>query len=163
MTQYKYGLKSKHELFKSDIKYHGVFSINYRLVIPGVIAFYAETSTVQQNLPRKAVVFFKNIILNSGGAYDATTGKFTAPNNGIYFFSWTIATAAGNWFSTEIVLNDKIFGRNHVNGKSSSPNYESGSATAIIKVERDDKVWIRVYDEKGYAYAEWSSFSGFQL
>ncbi|XP_062619586.1 heavy metal-binding protein HIP-like [Saccostrea cucullata] len=121
----------------------------------GVIAFNALlTDNTHQS---KAVIIFKKITLNSGNAYNATTGKFTAPVDGIYSFSWTIATDAGQRLSTEIIHIDKPVSYNHVYG-----NYETGSTTANIEMKKNEQVWIRAY-EGGFALTDWSSFSGFQL
>ncbi|XP_062604463.1 complement C1q tumor necrosis factor-related protein 3-like, partial [Saccostrea cucullata] len=128
-----------------------------------IIAFHARIEKFKQNLAFKAVVIFGKVTLNAGKAYDGSTGKFTAPVNGIYSFTWTIATTPGRRFSTAIVRDDEIIGYNHVNGKVGSNNSESGSATAIIKMAKSDKVWIRVQEHGEYAYALWSSFSGFLL
>ncbi|XP_062602403.1 complement C1q tumor necrosis factor-related protein 2-like [Saccostrea cucullata] len=129
----------------------------------GVIAFNALLTSDQQRPANKAVIIFKKVTLNSGNAYDATTGKFTAPVDGIYSFTWTIATDAGKYLSTEILMNGKPVSYNHVNGRSGSSNYESGSATANIEMKKNDQVWIRAYEGGGYARYTWSSFSGFQI
>ncbi|XP_062579308.1 adiponectin-like [Saccostrea cucullata] len=129
----------------------------------GVIAFNALLTADQQRPTKKAVIIFKKVILNSGNAYDATTGKFTAPADGIYSFTWTIATDAGKYLNTEILMNCKPFSYNHVNGRDGSSNYESGSATANIEMKKNDEVWLRAYDGGGYARDTRSSFSGFQI
>ncbi|XP_061195619.1 heavy metal-binding protein HIP-like [Saccostrea echinata] len=128
----------------------------------GVIAFNALLTADQKRPAKRAVIIFKKVTLNSGNAYDATTGKFTAPADGIFSFTWTIATNSGHLLSTEIVNNDKPVSYNHVNGRHGNHNYETGSTTANIEMKKNEKVWIRAYED-GYARPTWSSFSGFQL
>jgi hypothetical protein len=121
-------------------------------------------SSTQQNLGNYAVVPFGKVTLNAGSAYNGKTGIFTAPTDGIYSFTWTILTQPGYYFNTEIVLNGNIVGYNHVDGKSSSAQHEASSTTALIRMKRKDKVWIRTHGNQGqYAFANWSSFSGFQM
>jgi hypothetical protein len=121
-------------------------------------------SSALSNLGNYAVVPFGKVTLNSGSAYNGKTGIFTAPRDGIYSFTWTILTQPGYRFDTEIVLNGNIVGYSYVNGKANSAQYESSSSTAVIRMKRKDKVWIRTHGKYGqYAYADWSSFSGFQM
>jgi hypothetical protein len=117
-----------------------------------------------QNLGNNVVVVFGKVTLNSGSAYDSNSGIFTAPRDGIYSFTWTILTAPGNHFHTQIVINGKIVSYNYVDGKTGGSQYASSSTTAVIRMKKQDKVWIRTHGSNGkYAHAEWSSFSGFQL
>ncbi|XP_048769778.2 heavy metal-binding protein HIP-like [Ostrea edulis] len=130
----------------------------------GLIAFHARTSSAIQNPGSYAVVVFGKVTLNSGSAYNGNTGIFTAPTDGIYSFTWTIMTKLGSRFNTEIVINRNIVGYNHADGKHGSSQYESSSTTAVIRMKKKDKVWIRTHGSTGeYAYMDWSSFSGFQL
>ncbi|XP_061177205.1 heavy metal-binding protein HIP-like [Saccostrea echinata] len=87
----------------------------------GLIAFNALLTADQQRPAKNAVIIFKKVTLNSGNAYNAATGKFTAPGNGIYSFTWTIATNAGKYLSTEIVINDKPFSYNHETAEMAVP------------------------------------------
>ncbi|XP_061176930.1 heavy metal-binding protein HIP-like [Saccostrea echinata] len=129
-----------------------------------IIAFHSLLSKRQENLGTNVVVVFGNIILNTGDAYDGTTGKFTAPKDGIYSFMWTILTQPGKYFNTEIVKNSNVIGYNHANGESGSSIFSSGSSSAIIKMKKNDQVWIRTHGDHGkFAYKNWSSFSGFKL
>jgi hypothetical protein len=121
-------------------------------------------SSTLQNLGNNAVVVFGKVTLNSGSAYDGNKGIFTAPRDGIYSFTWTILTAAGRYFYSEIVINGNVIGYNHADGVSGSRQNESSSTTAVIRMKKQDKVWIRTHGSDGkYAYSTWSSFSGFQL
>ncbi|XP_048765818.1 heavy metal-binding protein HIP-like [Ostrea edulis] len=129
----------------------------------GIIAFHARTSSTLKNIGNQAVVVFGKVTLNSGSAYNGNTGIFTAPTDGIYSFTWTILTHPGYYFNTEIVINGNIVGYNNVDGKSNSSQYEASSATAVIRMKKKDKVWIRTHGAGSYAYKYWSSFSGFQL
>ena len=117
-----------------------------------------------QSLGSYAAVVFGKVTLNSGSAYNSNTGIFTAPTDGIYSFTWTILTHPGYDFATEIVLNGNIVSYNYVDGKSNSAQYESSSATAMVRMKRKDKVWIRTHGNQGkYAWKDWSSFSGFLM
>ncbi|XP_061178368.1 heavy metal-binding protein HIP-like [Saccostrea echinata] len=131
-----------------------------------IISFHARMTSDQQNLGNNAVVVFGKVTENSGSAYNGNAGKFTAPEDGIYSFTWTILTKPGKIFITNIVVNDtsNIVGYNYVNGRGGSHTFPTGSVTTIIKMKKNDKVWIRADGKHGeYAYGNWSSFSGFKL
>ncbi|XP_062568011.1 uncharacterized protein LOC134230256 [Saccostrea cucullata] len=55
-----------------------------------IISFHARIASDLQNLGNNAVVVFGKVTENSGSAYNGQTGKFTAPQDGIYSFTWTI-------------------------------------------------------------------------
>ncbi|XP_056016181.1 heavy metal-binding protein HIP-like [Ostrea edulis] len=114
----------------------------------GAIAFHARMSSNLQNCGTSVVVFGR-VTLNSGSAYNGKTGIFTAPRDGIYSFTWTILTTPGSYFNTETVINGNVVGYNLANGKVSSSHYESSSTTAVIRMKKKDKVWIRTYGGNG--------------
>lgn len=128
-----------------------------------VIAFHARPSTDLRNLKDKDVVVFGTVTLNTGKGYNPTTGKFTAPSRGHYSFTWTIATHPGYMFSTQLVINGNPVSYTHVNGKTGGNNYETGSSTVILKMEKNDVVSILLYNTGELANGLWSSFSGFKL
>lgn len=56
-----------------------------------------------ENMKTQETVIFNQVSLNEGNAYDTASGKFTAPTDGVYFFSWGILSDSGKYFVTEIV------------------------------------------------------------
>jgi hypothetical protein len=121
-------------------------------------------SSKLENPGSYARVVFGTVTLNSGSAYNSKTGIFTAPTDGIYSFTWTFVAHTGYYFNTQIVINGNVVGYNYVDGKTGGSHYEASSATAMIKMKKRDKVWIRTYRNEGqYAIGHWSSFSGFRV
>ncbi|XP_048771001.1 heavy metal-binding protein HIP-like [Ostrea edulis] len=155
---------SKYNKYNTVCQKMGYGTRSYKGKDHGIVAFHARMSSNLQNLGNNAVVVFGRVTLNSGSAYDGNTGIFTAPTYGIYSFTWTIMTIPGSRFNTEIVMNGNVVGYNYANGKSGSSQHESTSTTAVIRMKKKDKVWIRTFNREGeYAYMDWSSLSGFQL
>lgn len=111
-------------------------------------------------------VVFDKVSLNEGNAYSTATGKFTAPLDGIYSFTWTTLTKSPNFFLTEIVRNGKSIAYNHNDARGiGSTGYPMSSSHANIKMKNGDKVWIRVHRNPGQ-YIEgggWCNFSGIKL
>lgn len=148
----------------NNIKLWGSVTILWLFFKTEIIAFYAQLSADQWNLHANAVVVFGRMILNSGSAYDANTGIFTAPKKGTYVFTWTMLSAQGKHFHTTVVLNGMVMGYNFVDGRTGNSHNASGTSSAIIKMKKNDKVWIRTYNRFGeFAYKTWASFSGYRL
>jgi len=72
-----------------------------RVSIPNVIAFFAERDT--SSVSATNTIVFQTVKLNQGNAYNNSTGKFTAPINGVYHLHFTILTAS-NTTANDIAL-----------------------------------------------------------
>lgn len=107
----------------------------------------------------KAVVVFADVTLNTGNAYSATTGEFTAHVKGHFFFTWTISTTQGALVSTQLVINGNSVGYNLINGRSNGQNYET---SINVKMEENVVITRRLYETGVFAYKMLSSFSGFK-
>ncbi|KAK3086694.1 hypothetical protein FSP39_022079, partial [Pinctada imbricata] len=71
-----------------------------------IVAFFAVKSHSETALADHTIVFDKAIV-NRGSAYNAFTGTFVTPKTGVYFFSWTIYSAAHSYISTRLMVNGK--------------------------------------------------------
>ncbi|XP_062621363.1 uncharacterized protein LOC134282953, partial [Saccostrea cucullata] len=63
-----------------------------------IVAFHAILSKRLNNIPVNTILKFENVLTNEGKGYSPTTGKFTAPVDGVYSFSWTYSTNKGSRF-----------------------------------------------------------------
>ncbi|XP_061176943.1 complement C1q tumor necrosis factor-related protein 3-like [Saccostrea echinata] len=127
----------------------------------GSIAFQSSLSSNLENLGNQQTVIFDKVTLNEGNGYDKKTGVFTAPEEGIYKFSWTILTWERKYFISEIVHNGKPVLFSYSDGRGRTGNVTS-SNSANIKMNKGDKVWIRTWGSYGkFARGgNWSNFSG---
>lgn len=127
------------------------------------IAFQSSLTKTLENLKKHQTVILDKVSLNEGNAYNKTSGIFTAPSDVIYSFTWTISTAAGTYFVTEIVLNGETVAYNHADGRGHD-GWPMTSSHANIKMKKGDKVWIRTVESFGlYARGGWCYFSGSKL
>lgn len=116
-------------------------------------------------MKNEETVIFNKVSLNEGNAYDKTSGKFTAPSDGIYSFSWTTLTPAGKHFVTDIVRNGETITRNYTDGRGQN-GFAMSTSNANIKMKKGEKVWIRTHGNNGHfvhGSGEWSFFSGVKL
>ena len=68
------------------------------------VAFSARrTTTFNTTVP--TIITYDKIISNEAGAFDGSTGKFTAPIRGSYFFSLFVLGERDHLLRAEITLN----------------------------------------------------------
>ncbi|XP_061167444.1 heavy metal-binding protein HIP-like, partial [Saccostrea echinata] len=128
------------------------------------IAFQSSLSSDLENIGNQQTVIFDRVTLNEGKCYDKKTGVFTAPEEGVFTFSWTMMSKAGKYFVSEIVHDGKLIAYNHSDGRGLT-GYVTSSNTANIKMKKGQKVWIRAHRSFGQ-FANggyWCNFSGNRL
>lgn len=127
-----------------------------------VYAFDSRLGSSIRNLAKNARVVFDTIVLNQGLVYNSSTGVFRAPIGGIYVFDWTILAWEGLYAETALTQNGHFRSWNYCHpGKSN--NWRSCSKMVILKLQKEDKVWITVSSGKADMHHLYSSFSGFKL
>ncbi|XP_056014450.1 heavy metal-binding protein HIP-like [Ostrea edulis] len=132
----------------------------------GVVAFQALLQNDISDLGTYQTVKFDTVKLNEGSGYDVKTGKFTAPEDGVYSFSWNVLVYSGKEFHTEIVKNGNVVAKNYADGRILKSGYHlTSSSTVNIKMKKREQVWIRSHNKHGrYIHgSSWSYFSGFKL
>ena len=126
------------------------------------MAFTAKLGAHVQNLGEHQPVVFDTVQTNVGGAYASDTGVFSAPADGVYYFSATIMCQYGDYIETEIIHNG-----NHVVYiyASDDNGHEQGTNSAVLELLAGDHVWVRNIDAVGdKIYGnDWSTFTGFRL
>ena len=67
---------------------------------------FTATLTEDKDIPGGGTIVFDDVTINYGNGYDATTGEFTCPINGLYFILFNIFTSADNDWATSIHIED---------------------------------------------------------
>lgn len=103
---------------------------------------------------------FNKIMSNYGNGYSTSTGKFTCKIPGLYFFTISIISYT-NYETAWIVKNKSDVVEALTTSVSTvlfKQRFESGSTSAVLKLNIGDKVWVKTYSKATY---EWNScFSG---
>ena len=133
--------------------------------IIGAIAFSAHLRDSTSGLGDGQVIKFDIITTNEGNAYDASTGYFTCPQNGTYFFTSTLTSTYRAEFQGELVYNDRQQAVVYVAGSLGSHGHDQGANSVILNCIRGQHVCMRsVHDHRGNVYGGvYSTFSGFLL
>lgn len=129
--------------------------------IDSYVAFTAKLGAHATNLGLHQTIVFEQVHTNIGDAYAPDSGIFSAPTDGIYFFTSSIMCHSGDFLEAEMVHN----GNHVVYMYASDENYEQGTNSAVLALQEGDHVWIRnARTEANKVYGnDWSTFSGFRL
>ncbi|XP_073704176.1 complement C1q tumor necrosis factor-related protein 3-like [Garra rufa] len=106
---------------------------------------------------------YKDVFVNEGRAYNPATGIFTAPVNGVYFFTFSGHNHSSKAMGLRLFKNGQqmITVYNHIQGN----RYETGSNSISLTLAEGDHVYMRlrantwVFDNEN----DHTSFSGHLL
>lgn len=89
---------------------------------------------------------FETERLNIGGAMNLTSGIFTAPRNGNYFFSLSgiamMQSPSNARFHLSLLLNGQNIG--HAVSDTFGTQYETYSLVATLPLKAGDKIWLQL-------------------
>ncbi|XP_053392740.1 complement C1q-like protein 2 [Mercenaria mercenaria] len=102
---------------------------------------------------------FDSVVSNVGGAYDPTTGIFTAQTKGTYYFSSAVKSDGHHFNEIYLITNNDI-----VCSWDKGAD-ESGSVATVITLDAGERVYVQHYLwRKDYSNIWYSaSFTGFQI
>lgn len=108
-----------------------------------VIAFHANLKSNLNNLSLNTTIKFENVQFNKGNGYDPATGMFTAPEDGVYSFTWSFLTKKGGTVYIAAVVDNADHVYTCINNQQST--YINTSGHLIYELKRGNKVWIRTW------------------
>jgi hypothetical protein len=134
-----------------------------QVTMPLQPAFRAFTGT---SFTGSTVVIFNSTQFNTGGHYSTSTGRFTAPVAGRYFFTFYLLSANG--------YSGSFWGGLRQNGTSLAfaeidwpGNYRTIATSTVVQLAAGDYVDVLIAQGSTYAgggsVGEWSAFSGYLL
>jgi hypothetical protein len=88
-------------------------------------------------------------VVNEGNAMDLTSGKFTAPRPGIYFFSFAgvahLKSSSDVDFHSFLYLNGNLIGSSNVNERNGPVDqYSPLTLQSTVNLKKGDQVWVKI-------------------
>ncbi|KAI4895417.1 hypothetical protein NFI96_013583 [Prochilodus magdalenae] len=111
----------------------------------------------------EVTLVFRKVFLNTGNAYNTSTGIFTAPVKGVYYFGFSAFANGQNGMGVHLRKN----GQQVVATYDYNTNHKdvNGANRAILQLEKGDQVYIGLWSGLNIfdSYNSVSTFSGFLL
>jgi hypothetical protein len=130
--------------------------IGYANVKSAPVHFYAQRNSNfgTKNTP----IPFQIAVVNEGNAINLTTGKFTAPQPGIYFFSFTglarmkfksssliFSASSHSWLNSCLYLNGKVIARSFVQEfNSATDQFSPLTFQSTLNLKKGDQLWVEI-------------------
>jgi len=125
---------------------------------PPLIHFYAQRDA--GNVSANQVVVFNNAYQNAGNAYDTSTGIFTAPVSGLYWFGNTVLKNGGDC-DVEIWIDGSPKVGKH--SSRASNTHDSTSWSGVFYLNANQNIKCVVSAGTVHSGNFWSTFTGYLI
>lgn len=125
-------------------------------------------SVYETDISKDLTIHFDTIVTNIGNHYNKHTAAFTAPQHGVYVFTWNLYCNTGGYVYSQLVVNSNVVGAMFTDAEGAS-NIRSHTGIVVVEVNQGDVVFVRTHPTGGYfgnlmSTAAWrSSFNGWKL
>ncbi len=111
-------------------------------VLMSPLILFRAARTSPQQIQINGTVTLDKMLINVGGGWDACNSRFVAPQDGVYFFSWSSASGYGGYGGTHLLRNnvtlvDSQIGNGFYNGSDTASHsillqLNSGESISLI-------------------------------
>ncbi len=126
------------------------------------VAFTA-TRAVSHTLSAPSQVRFEDVVTNVGYGFDAYGGRFEAPSDGLYVFSWSGVAPSQSQFRLSLSLN----GRQMAHSWGDTSGYQSAGNSVVLALRRGDRVSLVVSEGRIYeptsTQTGYTTFTGYRI
>ena len=110
-----------------------------------------------------ARLVFINPAVNTGNHYNITTGEYTCPYNGLYFFSFMVQGYTNHNLGefgpvASLVYHGENVARVRLKNSNSEKIESVLSGSAVVNCKAQNKVWVQTY--KNITLRSWSDYPG---
>ncbi|XP_019918432.3 multimerin-2 [Magallana gigas] len=135
---------------------------------PDGAAFSAYVSHYETDISKEFTIHFDTVLTNIGNHYNKHSGTFTAPQHGVYVFTWNLYCYAEGYIYSQLVVNSNVVGTMFTSAQGAA-NIRSPTGIVVVEVNQGDVVFVRTHPTNGhvgnlYSYTDYrSSFNGWKL
>lgn len=94
-------------------------------------------------MPKDTIIKYGNVEVNEGNGFNPTTGKFTAPLDGVFSFFWTFQTEKGSSVYLCGFVNEKIRACSGIYEGAST--WQNTPGHSVAKLEKGEQFWVKNY------------------
>ena len=105
----------------------------------------------------RALLKYDHVVTNWGGAYQPTTGIFTAPYDGLYSISCTMMSSSSNYVHLEMMKNGQRISIVFSNAKT----YPQASQTLHLILNKGDRIWMQNHNNHNANMHDWKEYNVF--
>lgn len=132
----------------------------YRCCSTSPVVFHAVISS-SRTYDKGSPWIYDQVVTNVGNAYNTSTGKFTAPTNGIYQFNWYTLSNPKVTSHPGLFVNGQIKARQAANNQSGTSQWLTTGSSMALPLKRGDEVYIMdVHGWKAQLRSQWTAFGG---
>ena len=124
------------------------------------VSFHARLTSTLVNFMGRLQPF--TITNNEGDAFNGSTGIFTAPVNGTYFFAGS-STSYSNDKYVYMWLYKEGTGVSWAYSRSDADSYSSATCHATMHLTEGERVWLQSTSSSSQYYGSPTSFTGFLI
>ena len=131
-------------------------------LFPSKPAFRATKSGSSFTPAADSVIVWDNAVYNYGSHYSTTTGRFTAPFDGVYHFNlYTITHTNVNNGQWNIFLNGaRVVGGDVHFSHNSGANWDNVAWNGDLQLSQDDYVYVTSRTPTQFHGGNWAHFTG---
>ena len=115
----------------------------------GGAAFSAYVSTYETDISKDHTIKFDTIVTNIGNHYNQHSGMFTAPEQGVYVFSWNLYCDLGGHIFSQLVVNSNIV-RAMFSSAAGASDIRATTGIVVVHVNTGDVVYVRTHPNNSY-------------
>lgn len=114
-----------------------------------------------KSYPGNSVWVYDKVVTNVGNAYNTSTGKFTAPTNGIYQFNWYTLSDPKVKSHPGLFVNRQIKERQAASNNGGTSQYITAGSSIALPLKKGDVVCIMdVIGGTVKLLSQWTAFGG---
>ncbi|XP_030287281.1 complement C1q-like protein 4 [Sparus aurata] len=113
--------------------------------------------------PQSKDVPFNKVYTNIGNCYNCSTGVFTAPVEGVYYFSFFYHAGGKTPSGMQLVKNGQMIVQSGDHGSKCDTAYNGGNA-AVLQLKKHDRVCVQLLaNHHVWGGGDSTTFNGFLL